>query len=191
MPPRRQRGARGLEVPADARLLGRRVAGGDRVGAFPEARAARAPPLDAPVQPRRVVRGARGPGRPNRAVRDVRELCTGRPRGDLVRWSWRCYGLQEDGTGSPTRQKSAATAVGRPRSGRAQVRALGHGSLILLAVAATMPVAACGGMHFLKRLHDRHYRDIPTEEPLPSTGGAAAFVSALEAEMFDGVAKGA
>ena len=30
---------------------------------------------------------------------------TTRPCGDLARWSWLCYGLQEDGTSSPPRQK--------------------------------------------------------------------------------------
>ena len=41
-----------------------------------------------------------------------------RPSGDLARLSWLCYGLQEDGTSSPTLQKSAATVLVRPRSGR-------------------------------------------------------------------------
>ena len=39
-----------------------------------------------------------------------------RPSGDLARWSWLCYGLQEDGTSSPTLQKSAATVLVRPSS---------------------------------------------------------------------------
>ena len=40
-----------------------------------------------------------------------------RPSGDLARWSWLCYGLQED-TSSPTLPKSAATVLVRPRLGR-------------------------------------------------------------------------
>ena len=37
--------------------------------------------------------------------------------------SWLCYGLQEDGTSSPTLQKSVATVLVRPRDGPApQVR---------------------------------------------------------------------
>ena len=38
--------------------------------------------------------------------------------GDLAQWSWFCYDLQEDGTSSPTLQKSAATVLVRPRSSR-------------------------------------------------------------------------
>mmetsp|Transcript_21939 Transcript_21939/g.65767 ORF Transcript_21939/g.65767 Transcript_21939/m.65767 type:complete len:228 (+) Transcript_21939:1030-1713(+) len=41
-----------------------------------------------------------------------------RPSGDLARWSWLCYGLQEDDASSPTLQERAATVLVRPRLGR-------------------------------------------------------------------------
>ena len=41
-----------------------------------------------------------------------------RPSGDLARWSWLCYVLQEDGTSIPTLQESVKTVLVRPRSGR-------------------------------------------------------------------------
>ena len=53
-----------------------------------------------------------------------------RPSGDLARWSWLCYVLQEDGTSSPTLQKSAAPVPVRPRlvgvAGAEPVRGFSH-----------------------------------------------------------------
>ena len=45
-----------------------------------------------------------------------------RPSGDLARWSWLCYVLQEDGTSIPTLQESVKTVLVRPRSVRVLAR---------------------------------------------------------------------
>ena len=47
-----------------------------------------------------------------------------RPSGDLVRSSWRCYGLQEDGTSRQTLQKSAGTVLARSRPDRRRYTSL-------------------------------------------------------------------
>ena len=49
---------------------------------------------------------------------NIRRIQYRRPSGICLLDASICYGLQEDGTGSPTLQKSAATALVRPRSGR-------------------------------------------------------------------------